>query len=73
MVAEIPLRIGERHVGKLAAGVVAVGTIIGPIGHSSARTQPNRAERSRTPERRNPARKRLKGFEPSTFCMASKM
>lgn len=57
-VAELPHSIGERHVVKLAAGVVAVGPIIGPIGHSSARTQPNAA---RPPQRRNPALRR--GFE----------
>jgi hypothetical protein len=35
-----------------------VGPIIGPLGHSSAQTLPNRAERSPTPERRNPALER---------------
>src|ERR1700742_3929012 len=37
-VAEIPKSIGERHVGKVAAGEVAVGPIIGPLDCSSART-----------------------------------
>ena len=48
--AEIPQSIGERHIGKLASGEVAVGPLIGPLGQSSARTQPNRTERSATSE-----------------------
>jgi hypothetical protein len=58
VMAEIPKRIGERHSGKLAAGEVAVGPLIGPLGYSSARTQPNSTERCPAPERRNPARER---------------
>jgi hypothetical protein len=73
-VAEVPHGIGERRVGKLAAGLVAVGPIIRPIGHSSARTQPNAAQpqNDETPLWSGVSAKRLKGFEPSTFCMATR-
>jgi hypothetical protein len=54
VVTEVPKSVGQRHMGKLAAREIAVG----PIGHSSGRTQPDVAERCPTPKRRNPARGR---------------